>query len=249
MTKATNENSKDWLTLLPHLIHDFRTPLLTISLNASTIDDWFPDLVKGYLLAVEHNLMERTIRKQYLQQKEKLGSDIQEITRKLSAYLKVLDQGVKALNIEQADIESRPIQSYLDEAFEQYPFETAEDRQSIDVKIHANFDVQCSSVFVKPLLFHLINMVYEKRDPNGADEITLWTETVDNQNKLHIKTTSAELFQNNVNFAFNRFSDKQGDQYVPGLAFCQLALKQINGDIVSTVIEGEYVEITVLFPE
>jgi len=248
MTKNSENGTMNCLMLLPYMTHDFRSLLAMMKMSAVVIEDKFPELVKGYQLAVEHNLLEKNIKDPFLQRSANNGTKIKDAVKKLSSYLNVLDEGVNTLKNNLRDDEACSINFYLDDVLSQYPFYSESERQLLDITIKTNFDIHYPSFFMKPLLFHLLQIMYINSRSGADSRIALWTDDDNGRNRLHIKTKSTEVSQNVVTYALNQLAIEQQDHHLPGLGFCRLALWQLNGDIISNVVEGGSTEIMVVFP-
>jgi len=250
MTKDSDKHTDEWLSSLPHITHDFRTPLVTIGLESGVFEEWMPELIKGYRLAVEHQLMEGSIKERQISLQLEGGMSIKSSVTKLSDWLRVLDEGVKALSLDISTLEPRSIQSYLDDLLARYPFESDAERHKIQLTIASNFNVPCAPFFVEPLLFQLLDALYGAIKATEQGEIHIKTEEEGAQYRLYLKTTSLALSAHKVSYLLDRFFSQQGDdqRYVPGLRFCRLALRQIQGDITGKAVEGDGVEFVVTFP-
>jgi len=239
----------DWIDLIPHLTHDFRPSLMTMTLEGSALAEWFPELLKGYRLAVDQGLMEGTLPMQQLKLRAENGSSIAESGKKLSRFLKVLDEGVNVLNNGLSETQPRSLASCVEDIVSQAPFGQTPSRNRITLDISSDIELRFPDYFLLPLLFQLITINYDAFMKLDEGECKVWTETTDTVNRLHFQTTNPKLNQQRINYYFTRcFAEYEG-RTVPGLAFCRLALRYFGGDCVSEVLPEKSTKITITFPE
>jgi signal transduction histidine kinase len=102
-TELLQVEQDEWLSFIPHIIHELRTPLSILQMESQLIEKWVPELLKGYRLAVEKGLMEGKLNESQLELHEKTDSALSKNLDKLAYFLDVFSEGVHALKSKPRD--------------------------------------------------------------------------------------------------------------------------------------------------
>lgn len=146
-----------WIKLIHSLTHELRTPIAGIGLCGAVMAEIFPELLKGYHLAINQGLMEATLNERRLKNLEANGfSGIAEDVKTLFHRLGFLDDCAKALDANLLEIETYPIQYYIDRLLKNYPFENEIEKNKVNLNIQHDFTVQCAPIFIEALLNNLL---------------------------------------------------------------------------------------------
>ena len=251
-SEQLNKLTTSWLQFIECIVHDVRTPLLSISLFCSALEELFPDLIKSYRLAVEHGLIEPHLPERRLKALEKNGfGDTQESIDWLFDFFQSAHDYTKDVSDASA-MQSFSIKQCISHLLEKYPFSDEKQRHLIEVNFHYDFTFQFLPIFVDSLFYHLLKNALYRIEQENRGEIHLWTEEKNNFYLLHFKDTSG-VSEYIPSTEWNRFFSKHGtgenQTILPGLGFCKLALLQVNGDLSCDVMKNEYIDFVIQFPK
>ena len=83
----------------------------------------------------------------------------------------------------------------------------------------------------------------------GKGEIYIWSEKEQSCNKLYFKDTGKGMTKEMVKQVFDDFFSKTDYGTGIGLSFCKKVIKDMNGKIECSAVEGEYVQFVLTFPK
>lgn len=191
----TNHSSLDplgqaWARMVDCLIHDLTTPLVTLRMTASGLDNIFASLIEGYKLAVKNNLMEpnHAITEGYLTMLEQVvGSGIEPRVNDILNFLKLTHSYKQKLFSNSKNIQVLNIKTCIEKILESYPFSTEKDHALIYFNCQYDFQFLCDPFFIEHLLMHLIDNALRSIEQKEKGEINLWTEQTNGYNTLYYK--------------------------------------------------------------
>ncbi|HKR39405.1 MAG TPA: ATP-binding protein [Paraburkholderia sp.] len=145
----------------PYLIaatvaHEVATPLAAIGMHAEEIGNVLPELMRGYQLAVQHQLCVDGL---YPGQSERLSSLATSIRRQVDSTSTVVEMSLASFTLDRLDrrsFETYPVRSCVNAALERFPFRTGE-RDMVEVApIDAQLSFSGSDSLVVFVLFNLL---------------------------------------------------------------------------------------------
>ncbi|QGZ66821.1 sensor histidine kinase [Paraburkholderia acidisoli] len=159
----------------PYLIaatvaHEVATPLAAIGMHAEEIGNVLPELMRGYQLAVQHQLCVDGL---YPGQSERLSSLATSIRRQVDSTSTVVEMSLASFTLDRLDrrsFESYPVRSCVNAALERFPFRPGE-RERVEVApIDPLLSFSGSDSLVVFMLFNLLkNALYSLEGAPGGD--------------------------------------------------------------------------------
>ena len=249
MVRATRKfDLMNPLSLAASVAHEIRTPLASIRLQASTINDWWPILLKSHQLAIENGLVKHLSDKDLA----RLQAIPSSITREVDRSNAIIETLLSSAANEKIDSDSFAVYSMTDcvnTAIEQYPFGNRE-REKIESNLNSEFKFYGSQELLTQALFNLIkNALYVlKEKPSNAPQfIRFYSSSDENFNYLHIQDSGCGISREHLPYVFEPFySTKKGSGI--GLAFCKRVMRTFDGDIYYSGKEDQFTQFTLRFP-
>ncbi|CAG9266620.1 Histidine kinase [Paraburkholderia unamae] len=145
----------------PYLIaatvaHEVATPLAAIGMHAEEIGNVLPELMRGYQLAVQHQLCVDGL---YPGQSERLSSLATSIRRQVDSTSTVVEMSLASFTLDRLDrrsFETYPVRSCVNAALERFPFRPGE-RDMVEVApMDAQLSFSGSDSLVVFVLFNLL---------------------------------------------------------------------------------------------
>ncbi|MEM5327122.1 ATP-binding protein [Paraburkholderia sp. JHI2823] len=145
----------------PYLIaatvaHEVATPLAAIGMHAEEIGNVLPELMRGYQLAVQHQLCVDGL---YPGQSERLSSLATSIRRQVDSTSTVVEMSLASFTLDRLDrrsFETYPVRSCVNAALERFPFRAGERDMVRVAPIDAQLSFSGSDSLVVFVLFNLL---------------------------------------------------------------------------------------------
>jgi signal transduction histidine kinase len=253
----------------PYLIaatvaHEVATPLAAIGMHAEEIGNVLPELMRGYQLAVQHQLCVDGL---YPGQSERLSSLATSIRRQVDSTSTVVEMSLASFTLDRLDrrsFETYPVRSCVNAALERFPFRPGE-RDMVDV---APIDVQLSfsgsDSLVVFVLFNLLKNALFAIQMEKAERSERGERTGDYQGRVEISATSE------AGYCVLRFADNgsgipadvlprifdpfystksHGRGAGMGLTFCRRVAEALGGSIACESEPHVHTTFTVRLPE
>lgn len=231
-----------------NVAHELRTPLAAIHAGTSILEDYLPDLFKGYNLAKQNHLAVPAIYPNQFKQLNTVLTDIKDEIYRANSVIEMLLVNARQIGVINIDNFSRcSMRDCLGEALARYPFEEDE-KELIHSKIEQDFIFLGNKELTIHILFNLLkNALYYIAAARKGD-ITLWIEKDAKYNYLHFKDTGAGMDKDTLAHLFSRFYSKTYHGYGIGLSYCKNVMQSYSGDISCKSVKGEYAEFILKFP-
>lgn len=245
--------STAWFGFIASLAHDMRTPLLSIGFFSNAFAEMLPHLIKGYQLAVQHQLMAPAITPRRLQQLEnsKGLEGVKEDLNELMEFLKQAYDFTEAL-VNTASIKSFSFKAFLNDFLEKYSFKNEAERGLIHVDLTNDFNFSYFNIFLDQLFDFLLSITLGQAEIENKSSVNISAETIDGYHLLHFKVTGGGLDESVQSTSVSRFFLKKGlgadKKLQPGLGFYKLTLLQLNGDLTVDAVKGKYTDFIIKFP-
>ncbi|HEX4044054.1 MAG TPA: HAMP domain-containing sensor histidine kinase [Gammaproteobacteria bacterium] len=239
-----------WSRMVDCITHDLKTPLVSLRMTGKHLEDMFGNLVKGYELAVENNLMEASISERHLTAaQEMLVPEIQSEVTEILDFINLLHPYNQQLFATSEATKQLNIQDCLENIVKNHFLTNEKERALLHIECSHNFKFQFAPIFIEFLFDNLIINALNFIEKEGKGEINIWTEEGDNYNLVHFQDTAHGLEETGLAEVFERFFSTQNDKIVPGLGFCRLALLQRGGNILCKAIKDESTDFIIKFPK
>jgi len=250
----------------PYLIaatvaHEVATPLAAIGMHAEEIGNVLPELMRGYQLAVQHQLCVDGL---YPGQSERLSSLATSIRRQVDSTSTVVEMSLASFTLDRLDrrsFETYPVRSCVNAALERFPFRTGE-RDMVEVApIDAQLSFSGSDSLVVFVLFNLLKNALFAIHAEMAERSDKVSDYV---GRVEISATSE------AGFCVLRFTDNgcgipadilprvfdpfystkaHGRGAGMGLTFCRRVAEALGGTIACESEPHVYTTFTIRLPE
>ncbi|MEM5447783.1 MULTISPECIES: sensor histidine kinase [Paraburkholderia] len=250
----------------PYLIaatvaHEVATPLAAIGMHAEEIGNVLPELMRGYQLAVQHQLCVDGL---YPGQSERLSSLATSIRRQVDSTSTVVEMSLASFTLDRLDrrsFETYPVRSCVNAALERFPFRTGE-RDMVEVApIDAQLSFSGSDSLVVFVLFNLLKNALFAIHAEMAERSDRVSDYV---GRVEISATSE------AGFCVLRFTDNgcgipadilprvfdpfystkaHGRGAGMGLTFCRRVAEALGGTIACESEPHVYTTFTIRLPE
>ena len=242
--------SRAWMRMVNCIVHDMTTPLACMRLMCKTLEKIYPEVMKGYKLALSHDLMQPTsmTTDRYLQSVEKIAADMNNQAEEIQAFLNLLHPYNQKL-LETKEDKVLQVSHCLRQALEQYPFVDKAQSGLVHVDYQKDFNFRATDFFAEHLFFNLLEAAFNRISLADKGEIYISTEKQPEYNVLHVKNTAGNTDKDAVEQAFRYFFFKRGEEVIPGMGFCRLKLLQMGGDILCHGLPEGNVDYEVRFPK
>lgn len=229
------------------LAHELRTPLLGIKSGGQALVQYLPELIRGYQLAKENELIATPLREKRLAQLEGVSNRIvSEINYANTIIDMLLVKAGQENSLNHCVLEPCTIAECLTEAISRYPFQSS--RERILITWIGDFQFFGSRILMQHVLFNLIKNALYVIATAQRGEINIWTELGDKFNYLYFKDTAIGMTSQQLTRLFNHFYTTNFLGTGIGLSFCRLVMQRFGGNIICEAVEGEYSLFTLSFP-
>lgn len=237
------------MALAATLAHEMRTPLATMRMQSMSIAKYWPTLFQGYRLAVEHGLMEPSIRSWHM---EVLSGMSNGIAREVEKSNAVIDMMLASTSMERPGniaFERHSVGKCVAEALERYPFdEDMKDR--VKLMLEDDFEFYGSDTLLVSVLFNLLKNGIHAVKASGKGEIRIATVVSQGRNTLSVTDTGSGIPRKVLPHIFKSFYSTKhvaGGAGI-GLSFCKKVMDAFKGSIKVESTEGEYTTFLLEFP-
>lgn len=239
----------DPATLKANLAHQVRTPLLTIQMQASAIDDYWPALIEGYERAVNNGLSSPAIRRDKI---ERLRNIARVIDQQVHYANTLVDMLLASTNRQFEQSHPYAICSArrcVEEAVRRFPF-TPTERRRLTLDLENDFDFYGSDALFIYVLFNLMRNALHAVETSGKGKIVISLKPGTHRNKLYFTDTASGIDDDVLPHIFdNCFTTKTDASGAGiGLAFCRRVMADFRGDIRCFSRPGEYTRFVLGFP-
>lgn len=227
----------DWQHFMEKMAHDLIGRLVSMRMKKNAAVDALPGLLKGYQLAVAHQLMEPEINDAHLAMMTEIVDTEPEITGMIE-LLKVFNGYVRELTSTESNDRCAFIGDIMNHVL------TDLERRYPDIVNLVRCDipqVSCTlpTLFIEALLHHIIENAYLSIKRAGHGCITIWGTEDDGVFYLHAKDTGSGMNEHQVAHVFDRFISQRGDKIMPGLGLCRMVARFAGGDVLCDARPGE----------
>lgn len=232
------------------MAHEMRTPFAAIKTMAGVYGRYLPKMISVYKKAMAAGMVEpqEKIDPMFVQALGEGPEDLEQITSSANLFIDMLLMKVNIDDHPQTDAPPVSIKFVVDNALSYYPFQEG-DRPLVKEKIEPDFEVLCSEILLRHVLFNLLkNAIYYVKAAKKGD-IHIWTELCHDKNILHFKDTGKGMAPEVLTHLFQPFFSKTHHGTGIGLAYCKMMMGSVNGDITCESKAGEYTHFQLVFPK
>jgi two-component system, CAI-1 autoinducer sensor kinase/phosphatase CqsS len=235
-------------TVAATVAHEMRTPLASIRMQAEALEQFLPDLQRGYELAVAHGLCEPAF---HPGASKRLADLSRGISHQVDRSNAVIDMMLASARMEQIDTASFAVYSAADcvaEALESYPFGKGE-RERVSAVIARDFQFYGSNSLFIYVIFNLLKNSLYALKAAGKGEIKITVAAQNDRHTLTFNDTGSGIPAATVPKIFDAFftTKKSGGAGI-GLAFCKRVIASFGGEMRCESMEGEYTTFALELP-
>ncbi|POR50189.1 signal transduction histidine kinase [Paraburkholderia eburnea] len=240
----------------PYLIaatvaHEVATPLAAIGMHAEEIGNVLPELMRGYQLAVQHQLCVDGL---YPGQSERLSSLATSIRRQVDSTSTVVEMSLASFTLDRLDrrsFEAYPIRSCVNAALERFPFRAGE-RELVRVQpIDPQRCFSGSDSLVVFVLFNLLKNALYAIHAGGGGRVEIDTASEGGYCVLRFTDTGPGISAEVLPRIFEPFysTKSHGKGSGMGLAFCRRVADALGGAIDCESVPDVATTFTLYLPE
>jgi len=241
----------------PYLIaatvaHEVATPLAAIGMHAEEIGNVLPELMRGYQLAVQHQLCVDGL---YPGQSERLSTLASSIRRQVDSTSTVVEMSLASFTLDRIDrhtFEICPIRSCVNSALERFPFRPGE-REIVSVEpIDPMLCFSGSDSLVVFVLFNLIkNALFAIHAGRSNGRVEIGARSDPGFCVLTFRDTGPGIPADVLPRVFEPFfsTKAHGRGAGMGLAFCRRVAEALGGTIACESVPGVQTTFTLRLPE
>lgn len=237
-----------WSHMVRCILHDLTPPLKAVNFEGNEFKERLPELLKGYQLAVAHQLIKPKLDHEALQEVEVFPDSLRNNLNKLFDFLNLATTLNKKLSIPLVEEEKLNLNSCLQEAIKNYPF-TSKQTQKLHIDYPSDIYFEYSPLFIQHLLCNLLDAGFSRIERMRQGEIHIWVEEKTDEVVLHFENTAGISATENFSHLFKHFFVKHHGNTIPGLGYCRLKLLSEGGDIVCNVVKEQYTDFESHFPK
>ncbi|MBL0943301.1 MAG: hypothetical protein IBJ04_03075 [Hydrogenophaga sp.] len=235
-------------TVAASVVHEMRTPLASIRLQAEALVQWLPELDRGYRMAVDKGLVVRPFAAPDF---GRLCKAAMAIARHIDRSNMVIDLMLAAARMEQIDrstFRRCSMRACVREAVDSYPFRDSE-REQLKVESKKDFEFMgCESLMVY-VLFNLFKNALYAMHIAGKGEIRVSIEVSGDEPLLVVHDTATGIRRADMAHIFDTYFTTKSTQGAGlGLSFCRRAIEAFGGSMACESVEGEYTAFRMRFP-
>lgn len=251
MSLSTGQLRVDCLETMARSVgHELRTSLLAIKSGIGGVKDYVPTLVEVYEMAIKHGLDVPEIQPKYLDMLTKALDLTERAASCASTYVNMFITNMTRVDAEKMSLHVSSIKVCLQDAAEQFPYKSDEQKSLLVNSIHeiGDFSLMGNRELVVNLLLNLFkNAIFHVQDA-GKGDIKVWTKIDTDTNYLYIRDTGNGIAEEELAFIFDPFYSSQKNNIGMGLFFCRELMRVLKGDITCASRKGCFTEFSISFP-
>jgi len=252
-----DELSCCWSSMINRLVHDLSNSVVNVTAAGDFLTEILPHLIKGYRLALEHNLMEPEIPEKILRHaKAHPNFCLDEISKEMLDLLSILRPYNNNLLLKEK-MQIFSAKNVITEFLENYAFKNSKDEELIKTDLAYDFQLIINKFFIDQFLYRILDIIYEtkinfdeieKQPVSELHRISFRLLEDDNYNIILIKD-SQPMSENKITTLLNSFFVLREGKILPDIGYCRLALLQLGGDLIFNSSDNKFVEFSLKFPK
>ena len=231
--------------------HEVRTPLTTIRLQAAEIARAWPDVYRGYLLAIDNGLCQPPQHPAMLDRLSKLAGAI---TSEVASAHSVIEMALASVTLERLDrrtFAAHSLRECVETAVAQYPFQAGE-RERVHVQtFNADWRFVGSDTLLVYVLFNLLKNALHAIQIARKGHIEISARQDGESYVLVVRDSATGIPPSVQRRIFDPFFSTKhvGKGSGVGLTFCRRVMQAFGGRIQCESVVGEYTLFSMRFPQ
>ncbi|WP_213308592.1 sensor histidine kinase [Paraburkholderia sacchari] len=233
--------------------HEVATPLAAIGMHAEEIGNVLPELMRGYQLAVQHQLCVDGL---YPGQSERLSSLASSIQRQVDSTSTVVEMSLASFTLDRLDrrsFEAYSIRSCVNAALERFPFRPGERELVKVLPIDPQLEFSGSDSLIVFVLFNLLkNALFAIHSSGrGSGSVQISASSEDGYCVLRFTDNGPGMAPDVLPHIFEPFysTKSHGKGAGMGLAFCWRVAQALGGTIACESEANVATTFTLQLPE
>ena len=240
------------MILTGSIVHDLRTPISILEMEADFLENYLPVLINGYEQAKVAQLTiekDRNISARIKDHLALIGKEVQETAREMHGFIDITLNTLSKIvsgGLAQEDLTVCSMWHCIHNTLERYPF-VGKQREMIEWD-QSDFKFMGNQLLMIRIFFNLIKNSLEQINKNKNGKIFISTEFKNDVNLIHFKDTAGGVPPEVVTHLFSGYHTTKEKGTGVGLAFCKITMKNFGGDIHCHSVYGEHIEFVLSFP-
>jgi len=231
----------DPLEVAGTIAHEMRTPLATIRNQSRILGRCLPELLAGYQLAVQQQLLAPTLGPAQLEYLCQINQYIETEINRSNFIVDMMLASARSGMLNPGDFANHSIKKCVDEALASYPFETAM-RGKVQIRGGEDFTFFGSDVLLVYVLYNLFKNALHAIKAAGRGEVEIRLKG----RQLMVTDTGVGIPDDILPHVFEPFYSTGGTGL--GLAFCRKVITAFGGHIQCESQAGKYTRFALSFP-
>jgi signal transduction histidine kinase len=237
------------LAIAATVVHEMRTPLLSIRNSAKGMERDLPMLMQGYELAVNAGLCPPTVRPAAMKYLSAISGNITLEVDRANNALDMMMASLEMDKIETSTFVFHSVAACVGESLKRYAFGPRE-RTRVSSGEFVDFEFFGSDTLLTMVLLNLLKNAFHAINAAGAGEIKITTVLAPTFNSLCVTDTGTGVHKDALSQLFDPFfttKKKSGGSGI-GLAFCHRVMTSFGGRIRCDSEHGKFTTFTLEFP-
>lgn len=230
------------------VVHEMRTPLASIRLQAEALMQWLPELHRGYCLAVERGLLVHPTTAPDFARLAVLASGIAQQVDRSNVVIDMMLASARMERIDPSVFSRCSMAECVHEAVRSYPFRGTE-RERIEVVMAEDFEFIGSAPLMIFVLFNLFKNALYAIQAAGKGGLAVSLARQGGRPQLTVLDTGSGIPADVLPRIFETFfTTKRAHGAGLGLAFCQRVIDSFGARLDCESVKGEYTAFHMRFP-
>lgn len=230
------------------IAHEMRTPLSSMFISAQGVQEFLPNLLKTYEIALANNLEIPKIDRYKLQLLNDFPEHLISISRR---SLSIIDIFLTNFSLEKQSFLLQPLlaSALVEKALSEYPFHPSSQRDLVLFETENDFIINANESLMIHVFYNLIKNSLCQIQISNKGKIKIYFSKVNGRNVVHFLDTATGIRKPEINKIFNEFYTGTEHGTGIGLAYCKKVMTALRGDIICRSQFGEYTEFQLYFPD
>lgn len=221
--------------------HEMRSPLMAMSITTHGLKKYLPKLIDGYKQSQDTKLSQTQ-----LSLLHQAPYDLERTSRNAGLFIDILLMNLKE-DLKENSKTICSMEACVDDALKTFPF-MGDDLGKIRLLPSQNFTFEGDPLLIRHVLYNLIkNSLYSLKSARKGNISIVW-RVEDNEGILEFKDTGLGISAKHLPHIFEKLYSQTKYGAGIGLAFCQMVMHTLKGDITCSSIKEDYTEFQLTFP-
>lgn len=250
--EVSEQKAQTAALLAASIAHEMRTPLASINLGSSQLENILPRLLSAYDAALEQGWIQKTLTKEELEFVSSVGSQLKRTVYSANVFINMMLMKVSLQKPKGERMIALSAVEAVSHSLAAYPFQENE-KHLVSWNLEENgpqdFYFRGGQNLFDHIFFNLLkNALYQvKKADKGS--IRIWLHSDHENNFIHFKDTGPGIPPEDLVHIFEVFYSQTAHGTGIGLALCKMIMKEFGGRIFCDSVAGEYTHFILQFPK